>query len=136
MQFQVPQFIEIEDKIFGPLTFKQFIYVVGGAGSVFILYRFLPFLIALPLIVGVTSLALGLAFYKVNNRPFAFMLESSLKYLLSNKLYIWRKSEKKKEAEIRPAEKTPAQATLPRMSSSRLKDIAWSLDIQEKAGKN
>ena len=27
MQYQVPQFIEVEDKIFGPLTFKQFLYI-------------------------------------------------------------------------------------------------------------
>ena len=136
MQFQVPQFIEIEDKIFGPLTFKQFIYVVGGAGAVFIIYHFLPFLIAVPLIIGVASLSLSLAFYKVNNRPFAFTLESALKYLLSNKLYIWRRSEQKKIAPIKPVEKEPAQINLPRMSSSRLKDIAWSLDIQDKVGKN
>jgi hypothetical protein len=42
MRFQVPQFIEVEDKIFGPLTVKQFIYLAGGAGLVFILYHFLP----------------------------------------------------------------------------------------------
>ena len=41
MRFQVPQFIEIEDKIFGPLTIKQFIYIAGGAGLCFILFRFL-----------------------------------------------------------------------------------------------
>jgi hypothetical protein len=29
MQFRVPQFIDIEDKLFGPLTFKQFIYLAG-----------------------------------------------------------------------------------------------------------
>ena len=43
MQFQVPQFIEIEDKIFGPLTFKQFIYLAGGGGLCFLLYTILPF---------------------------------------------------------------------------------------------
>ncbi|TSC80302.1 MAG: hypothetical protein G01um101429_152 [Parcubacteria group bacterium Gr01-1014_29] len=32
-QFQVPQFIEVEDKIFGPLTTKQFFYLLGGGGT-------------------------------------------------------------------------------------------------------
>ncbi|TSC61742.1 MAG: SsrA-binding protein, partial [Parcubacteria group bacterium Athens0416_74] len=32
MQFQVPQFIEVEDKIVGPLTFKQFVFIAGGLG--------------------------------------------------------------------------------------------------------
>ena len=40
MRFEVPQFVDIEDKIFGPLTFKQFIYIAGGAGvSVVAVYR-------------------------------------------------------------------------------------------------
>ena len=42
MRFQVPQFIEVEDKIFGPLTFKQFVYVTGGVGLAVILFLFLP----------------------------------------------------------------------------------------------
>jgi hypothetical protein len=50
-QFHVPQFIEVEDKIFGPLTLKQFLYVIGGAGIVFIMYaflrNFLPFFLIL-----------------------------------------------------------------------------------------
>ena len=32
MMFSVPQFIDVEDKIIGPLTLKQFIYLAGGAG--------------------------------------------------------------------------------------------------------
>ena len=44
MRFQVPQFIEIESKIFGPLTFKQFIYLAGGGGRNFPnLYNFAVF---------------------------------------------------------------------------------------------
>ena len=38
MRFEVPQFIEIEDKIIGPLTWKQFIYLAGGVGALLILY--------------------------------------------------------------------------------------------------
>src|SRR3990172_12458701 len=52
MQFQVPQFIEIEDKIFGPLTFKQFIYVAGGAGACYLLWRVLPLLLPPPFFFG------------------------------------------------------------------------------------
>lgn len=37
MQFQVPQFIEVEDKIFGPLTFKQFVYIAGGVALMYLL---------------------------------------------------------------------------------------------------
>ncbi len=65
MRFQVPQFIEIEDKIFGPLTFKQFIYLLGGGGAVFILYVFLPIYLMVFLAIPVALFALALAFYQV-----------------------------------------------------------------------
>ena len=47
MHFQTPQFIEIEDKIFGPLTLKQFIYLAGAAGLSFTAYSLLPVPLAL-----------------------------------------------------------------------------------------
>ena len=42
MEYQVPQFIEVEDKIFGPFTLKQFIYVAGGVGLCAILVLYFP----------------------------------------------------------------------------------------------
>ena len=78
MNFQVPQFIEIEDKIFGPLTFKQFIYIAGSAGLAFICYAFLPLFIAFIPILIIVAFGLALAFYQVNERPFIFTIESFL----------------------------------------------------------
>ena len=43
MQFQTPQFIEVEDKIFARLTFKQAIYIGGGGGMAFTAFYFIPF---------------------------------------------------------------------------------------------
>ena len=56
MRFQVPQFIDIEDKIFGPLTFKQFVYLAGGGGLAFLIYKSVPFMLALPLMLAVIGL--------------------------------------------------------------------------------
>ena len=38
MRFEVPQFIEIEDKIFGPFTWKQFVYLAGGVGLAAVIF--------------------------------------------------------------------------------------------------
>jgi len=70
MRYEVPQFIEIEDKIVGPLTWKQFVFLAGGAGGAVLLWLSLPPLIAIFLIVPIAVLALALAFYKYNQRPF------------------------------------------------------------------
>ena len=91
MRFQVPQFIEIESKIFGPLTFKQFIYLAGGAGIIFLIYITLPFFIAVMLIVPVGAFAIALSFYKVNNRPFIKVTENAFRYFTAPKIYVWKK---------------------------------------------
>ena len=57
MQFQVPQFIEIEDKIFGPLTAKQFFYILGGGAIIFLLYVFFEFWLLIVLGAPVVALA-------------------------------------------------------------------------------
>lgn len=136
MRYQVPQFIEVEDKIFGPFTFKQFIYLAGGAGVCFVLYQFLPLYISVFLIIPVAGLALALAFYKVNNQPFVRMIEYAFYYLLSNKLYLWKK-ETLRDVKAQGAQPEKAQApllTVPAVSQNKLKDLAWSLDVHEKVG--
>lgn len=130
MQYQVPQFIEIEDKIFGPLTFKQFLYVAGGAAIGFIAWSFLPSIIAIPVGGGIFAFFAMAAFYKVNGRPFLFFIENFFKFTFSKKLYLWRKQEKKPKKKDR-AEAQVAQVQLPKLSQSKLKELTWGLDIHE-----
>jgi hypothetical protein len=135
MQYQVPQFIEIEDKIFGPLTFKQFVYVAGGAGLCFILYRFIPSPFSFLLILPIGSFAGALAFYKVNNRPFIDAVESAVRFYLGSKLYLWQKQDKPKTIE-QIAEIPKGGIYVPKLSESRLKELTWSLDINENVSNN
>ncbi len=135
MRFQVPQFTEIEDKIFGPLTFKQFVYLIGGAGALFVLYSFLPLFLVVIFGIPVALFSLALAFYRVNNQPFIKIVENAFHYFLSSKLYLWRKKEPKPSPEMKIKEKSGAekiQAYAPKLTKTRLEDLAWSLDIKEK----
>lgn len=131
MRFQIPQFIDVEDKIFGPLTLKQFLYLAGGAsvGVVGVLFfgLFFGLVIASPIII----LALALAFYKVNNRPFIFVMESAFKYFTKDKLYIWQKN--KPETKKGEGEETKySSLVVPNLSESKLKDMNWELDVKKK----
>ena len=130
MRFQVPQFIEVEDKIFGSLTIKQFIYLAGGGGLSFILYTFLNFYLAILAIIPVAGLSLALAFYKVNNRSFVAILEAGFKYLVSSKLYIWKKHERQPE-HIEAIKELSPSLSVPKLSDSKLKDLTWSLDVND-----
>ncbi|MBI1974531.1 MAG: PrgI family protein [Candidatus Zambryskibacteria bacterium] len=133
MRFQVPQFIEVEDKIFGPLTFKQFIYVAGGIGVTVVLFTFLPKFLAIIIASPIVLLAMALAFYKVNEKPFIYTVETFVKYYLTNKLYIWKKEDKIPESRSANQEssKKIEQVQVPKLSESKLKELTWSLDIKE-----
>ncbi|MCI0619232.1 PrgI family protein [bacterium] len=133
MQFQVPQFIEVEDKVVGPLSFKQFLYLAGGAGLSFVLWIFLPTFIAFLVIIPVVALSLALAFYKVNNKPFSFILESAIRYFLGGKLYIWKKEPKKvtPKKQVSGVGGGETSVYVPRLSESKLRDLAWSLDVKD-----
>lgn len=137
MRFQVPQFIEIEDKIFGPLSFRQFVYVIGGAGISYVIYRMFPLFIAIFLIAPVAGLALALAFYQFNNKPFIHTLEAAFVFLTKNKLYLWKQRDpKEKKADTAPKTTEVTDGaynpiTVPRLSESRLKDMSWGLEVKE-----
>jgi hypothetical protein len=90
MQFEVPQFIEIEDKIFGPLTWRQFVYLGGGVGAAVVIFLVFPFILFVLLGIPIAALATALAFFPVNNRPFSYFLEAVYNYVTSNKLYLWQ----------------------------------------------
>jgi len=131
MQYQVPQFIEIEDKIFGPLTFKQFLYVAGGVALGFIIWAFIPVkFFALLLALPVTGFFMMAAFYKVNGRPFLFFVESFFRFQFSSKLFLWKKKEKKPVANRRKEPEAP-QVQLPKLTESKLQELSWGLDIHE-----
>ncbi len=129
MRFQVPQFTDVEDKIVGPLTLKQFLYLAGATGACIVIFSSLPKWLAFPLMFVVGILGLALAFYKVNERPFIQVLQSFLTYTLKEKLYIWKHEGKKPGAT--PEKNTANPVFVPKLSESKLRDLTWSLDVKQ-----
>jgi len=135
MQFKVPQFLEIEDKIFGPFTFKEFVYLVGGAGICYILYKALGLLWgAIPILI-IGGFSAALTFYHPNGKPFLNMVEAGIKFAMQSKLYIWKRHEIKtsnKQQEMKEMaelKKETMDQNGVRLSGSKLRDLAWSLDV-------
>jgi len=125
MQFKVPQFIDIEDKVFGSLTFKQFVYMAGGAGLSYLAIKLLPTILALFLVPAIAGFALALAFLKFNEKPFVFTVEAFVRYYLRDRLYLWRKQTPTQTPKI-TRETSIDRATL---TESKLKTLSWSLDV-------
>lgn len=136
MQFQVPQFIEVEDKIVGPLTGVQFIYVVGGVGFFVAMWLILPQWLAILVGGPVALFGLALAFVKINERPFILSLQAGVEYLFKTKLYIWEKKKPKTTSlediaiEADKRSEDPLKY-VPAATNSKIKDLAWGLDIKE-----
>ncbi|MDH5442042.1 MAG: PrgI family protein [Candidatus Nomurabacteria bacterium] len=133
MQFQVPQFIDIEDKLFGPLTLVQFIYLLGGGGIVFVLYKFLPIVIALPLMIVIGGFSLALAFYKVNNRSFIFALQAGIKYFISPKMFVWHKASGTGKTPVSVVAKKTETQIEQTVDRATIRDLAWSLDALDRS---
>lgn len=131
MKYSVPQFIDVEDKIFGPFTFRQFAYLIGGGGLCYTILKLLPTIIAIIFIIPIGGLAISLAFIKVNGKPLIEVLQSGVNYFIKRKLYLWKKDEKRKvEKKEEVAVEVPS--SLVRISESKLHDISWGLDVLNK----
>ncbi len=91
MQFVVPQFIEKEAKIAGPLTFKQFI-VLGTAGAVCI-FVFFVFPLWLFIIIAIVLLggAVSLSFIKINKVSLPIFIKNFFAFLFKPRVYLWKK---------------------------------------------
>ena len=137
MQFRVPQFIDMEDKIVGPLTLKQFGYIIGGGGFSFLIWTFVPIkIVAVVLIIAVLSFFGALAFVKINNRPFVDILESAFAYYTGNKIYTWKQptEEPLKENSIEKiVADTTKEVAISKANKSKIHDLALNLDILEQS---
>lgn len=141
MDYQVPQFVDVEDRIFGPLTFKQFIYLAGGVGLVVGLILYLPLFLGVLLSIPVAGLAGALAFYKMNGKPFIEIMESGFNFYVGKRLYLWKKEKhtveelaviQAKQAAgeaVQTANPANARGSLP-LAQGKLRDLALSLDIK------
>lgn len=94
-QYQMPQFIEIEEKIIGPLSLKQFLYLAGGGSIVFVSYFFLSFSFFVIFSILILAFSAALAFIKINGQPFSVFLKNFFVFIFKQKIYIWKSEEKK-----------------------------------------
>ncbi|MBT3817017.1 MAG: PrgI family protein [Candidatus Magasanikbacteria bacterium] len=96
-QFIVPQFIDVEDKIFGPVTTRQFLILLVTGMIIFLFYRFADFTLFVILTLLLGGFSLILAFAKINGQHFHYVLLNIFESLKKPSLRVWQKSYSKKE---------------------------------------
>lgn len=137
MQFHFPQYIDIEDKIFGPLTLKQAIFTAGGIGGAYLVFVYIPYIfISVPIIFAVGVLTWALAFYPKEKlgRPFIDVMEAGFWYFMSNKLYTWKKTTREpplgKEEEFLPS----GGPVTPLIPQGKLSSSSFTIDVRGPEG--
>lgn len=131
-EYKVPQNVETEDKILGPLSVKQFIYVIIALMWAFLMWRIFSFAIVLALIFAfpVTGFFLLLGFGQREGVPFEDYIVAFIRYLIVPRKRTWIKDDKKdvivKEAE-KPKERLEKENAV---SVGQLKQLANIIDTR------
>ena len=136
MRFTVPQFIEHEAKIVGPLTFRQFSFVGVAAAICFILYYAVPFSVFLAACFILSGGAVALAFLKIGGRSLSTVFSNFLKFSVSTRIFIWRKAEMPimvfKKVEIKKEEEAEDELPLKIAGKSQLNKLKTQIEIKTK----
>lgn len=129
-QYKVPSNVETEDKILGPLSVKQFIYVVIGLMWGFIAIRLIaPFNIVVGLVIAapITLTMFALGFIQREGISFENYFTASIQYFMSPRKLVWHKDEHVKSIKEAPKViKAPEQAR--EYSQGQLQKLAFTLD--------
>lgn len=134
MLFNVPQYIDVEDKVAGPLTVKQLLWMLGMGAVLLVLWNTLDkttfFIVAIP--VGVLFTAL--AFYRPYNQPLISFIISSISFLFSPKVYIWKRSNEggfsKRKSDRKPMEVSKKEKKMP-----KIEDIEMLARVLDSGGR-
>jgi len=131
-QFVVPQFIEVEDRIIGPITVRQFIIMVVCGLIMFIEYKLSD--MAMFLAIGIPTVVIFgiVAFLRVNSMPFHYFFLNLVETLKKPKIRVWSREImfSIKKSEIDQKKDTAVVSVIPKKiaTGSKLADLSLIID--------
>lgn len=131
-QFVVPQFIDVEDKIIGPITTRQFIILIFCGLFLFIEYKLSDMVMFI--VVGLPTFAIFgiIAFLRINGMPFHYFFLNIVDTLKRPNKRVWSREVKIFSQTVKLSDKAgqTAPVILPRktITSSRLSDLSLLVD--------
>lgn len=132
-QFIVPQFIDVEDKIIGPITTRQFIIILVGFLIIGIFYKLFDFSLFVTFGLFVLAITGIFAFLKINGRPFHYFILNLFQTFKRPRLRIWCRNLAEAEADYGALESrfAPAgPAPEKHYTASRLAELSLIVDTK------
>ncbi len=132
LQFTVPQFIDIEDKIIASITVRQFVILLVAMvliAASFKIFSLTPFILISVVIFGI---AIIFAFVKINGAAFHYFLLNILQTFKKPRLRVWRKDDTLEGAIEFDAPSKPVTvvSSHPAYSASRLSELSLIVDTK------
>jgi hypothetical protein len=131
-QFVVPQFIDVEDKIFGPVTARQFVILLVSGLLIVLAYKLADFALFVFILVILGGGSLVIAFVKVNGQPFHYVILNIIQTLRRPSLRIWNKvfdtADLKRIRDEAKVVVPEAVKPIQRISYSRLRDLSLTVN--------
>ena len=91
MMFNVPQFIDVEDKVAGPLTWRQILWMIGMGAVLLVMYNVFDsasfFVLAIPVILLFSLFA----FYRPNGMSMIAFAMHGVFFLFQPKVAVWER---------------------------------------------
>lgn len=136
--FSVPQFIDVEDKIAGPLTWRQLLWMIGMGASLLTLFSMFETAAAIVLGIPVALLFIAFAFYRPNGFPMTTFVFHSIMFLFRPKMAVWERPLKKTKrmADEKPDSEKPVMVASENQGSkeltqNKIRELARLLDSKE-----
>ena len=127
-QFTVPQFIDVEDKIFGPVTTRQFIIMLAGGLLIFLSYRYADFFLFVFLLILIGGFTLILAFVKINGQSFHYFLLNLVQTVRRPSRRVWNKiytdTELKEIVALQEKPEEIEKPTVKRAAHTKIRDLS------------
>lgn len=92
MRFQVPQFVDIEDKIIGPLTLKQFMTYMVALMICVPLFITFDLSLFLTLAIPIIAVAGLFAHLRPNGKSLFVLVGSATNFFMKGQLFLWRRT--------------------------------------------
>ena len=133
--YKVPQDVEADDKLLGPFSFRQFVYIMIAAGAIaiaYFLFRLLPPLVIIPVPIILFFGALALPLRK--DQPMEIYMAAILSFYLKPRSRLWQPDGIETLVQIAAPRTTEPQRTKNVSESEAEQRLRYLSDLSDSRG--